>query len=225
LEALKSKYGRFYSNCVCCCCAIPQRGNTMRIMGTSLRGIAVLFSLLWAVAPLIDVPVAREPSGGPHCWDKARFLPGIRQPGTHPADAVPVPDSAAVVGIEAGGIYRAYLLMGMTTPELRVINDLPGGIPVSLAYCNLKDCAKAYSARNGSGEPLDLGVHGLIQGQLVLSAKGGAYLQEPMDACVLAEQPDRLPYYSYPLERATWGAWRQEHPDTDIYIGDWLPGN
>src|SRR5438477_7353680 len=84
------------------------RGNTMRFMAASLRGIAVLFPIVWSVAPLVDVPVVHEPKGGPRCWDGVLLLPGIRQPGTRPAEAMPVPDDAAVVGIEADGIYRAY---------------------------------------------------------------------------------------------------------------------
>jgi len=135
-----------------------------------------------------------------------------------------VPDDAVVVGVEAGGKHRAYLLQGMCNPNTHVVNDLLGGVPLSVAFCNLRDCVTTYTPACERNEPFEIGVYGLIKGQIVLSADGRAYFQEPSQASEYAEQPDRLPFLSYPFEQISWGAWPTEHPDTDIYLGDWYPG-
>jgi hypothetical protein len=32
-----------------------------------------------------------------------------------------------------------------------------------------------------------------------------------------------FPYPTHPLVRRTWGEWRREHPDTDLYLGPGPP--
>jgi len=192
----------------------------------SVIGVVAALPFIWAAAPywgMTSIPrLEHEPTEAelaakaPDLW---LSYPGVRQPDTFAADAVSVPDDADIVGVEVGGIHRAYLLKGMAVPQTHVVNDLLGGIPVSVAYCNLRNCATAYTSGDGAAEPLDLGVHGLVHRQLILSAKGRAYLQEPLEETNEALPPDQIPYASYPCERTTWGAWRAYHPNTDVYLG------
>jgi len=202
-------------------------GKLTCVMAAALVGIGVVLSVFWALKPAADQRVAHETEDPPveEQPDVVLVIPGIHQPRTLAANEASVPDDAAVVGIEAGGAYRAYLIQGMSTPSNHVVNDLPGGIPVSVAYCKLRDCVTAYTGARATGERLDLGVYGLSRGRLVLMARGGAYFQERFEPARFAEPADRLPYSSYPFDRTTWGQWRHAHPDTDIYIGDWQPEN
>ncbi len=192
----------------------------------SAVGVVAALPFVWAAAPywgVTSIPwLEHEPTEAelaataPDQWIS---YPGVRQPETFAADAVTVPDDAAVAGVEVGGVHRAYLFTGMAVPQTHVVNDRVGGIPLSVAYCNLRNCVTAYTSADGAPKPLDLGVNGLIHGQLVLSANGRAYFQEPREGTTEALPPDQIPYVTYPCERTTWGAWRAHHPDTDIYLG------
>jgi hypothetical protein len=192
----------------------------------SVLGVGAALPFIWAVAPywgVTSIPwLDHEPTeaelaaNAPDLWIA---YPGVRQPNTFAAGSVSVPDDAAVVGVEVGGIHRAYLLTGMDVPQAHVVNDLVGGVPLSVAYCNLRDCATAYTSSDGAAAPLDLGVQGLIHQQLVLSANGRAYFQEPSEGTYEPLPPDEIPYPTYPCERTTWGTWRAHHPDSDIYLG------
>jgi hypothetical protein len=205
------------------------RERSRSMAGKSVRAVAAIVIIIGVILVIRGTLRPRNDSRPPtksqaapteEERDAVLIIPGIREPGTLTAEEATVPDHSEVIGIEAGGAHRAYLLDGMSTPPTHVVNDLPGGVPVSVAYCKLRDCATAYTGARPTGVPLDLGVYALFQGHLVLMAKGGAYFQEPTEAHPGAEQPDRLPYQSYPFERTTWGTWRHKHPDTDIFVGD-----
>src|SRR6266849_4890711 len=152
-------------------------GMMTRVMAAALIGLGVALFVFWVLKPATDQRVPHETKDAPaeEERDVVLIFPGIHEPVTLAADEAAVPDSAAVVGIEAGGTHRAYLIQAMSTPEKHVVNDLPGGIPVSVAYCKLRDCVTAYTGARPTGERLDLGVYGLFQGRLVLMARGGAY--------------------------------------------------
>src|SRR4051812_31233538 len=55
-----------------------------------------------------------------------------------------LPPDATVVGIEVGGNARAYGVGAFQHPRGQLVNDLIGGVPVSVAYCNLSDCLRVY---------------------------------------------------------------------------------
>jgi hypothetical protein len=187
---------------------------------------AVGLPFLWAIEPLLDRPHVSDGMRGPEEHTRlVLMLPGIRDPQTHTATSVSVPDGAEVVGIESDGKHRAYLIKGMANPRYHIVNDLAGTKPISVVYCSLRNCVTAYTDNNSAGKPLDIGVFGLIQHQLALSAKGGAYFQERSAAPDSVDQPDRFPYQPYPFQRTTWGHWKLEHPDTDIFVGDWQEEN
>jgi hypothetical protein len=202
-------------------------GKSLRVVAAILIVFGVALVIRRTLGPRSDLrlPSKSQATSTEQARDAVLIIPGVHEPGTLAADRARVPDSAEVVGIEAGGAHRAYLLDGMSTPPTHVVNDLPGGVPVSVAYCKLRDCATAYTGARPTGVRLDLGVYALFRGKLVLMARGRAYFQERTEPNQAAEQPDRLPYASYPFERTTWGQWRHNHPDTDIYVGDWCAPN
>ena len=202
------------------------RMKTRDIWLMSFLGVGAVLPFVWAAAPywgVTSIPwLQSEPTeeelaaNAPNDW---LSYPGVTLPETFPAEMVSIPENAEVVGIEANGLHRAYLLMGMFEPQRHIVNDVVGGIPVSVAFCNLRNCVTAYTSADGSQEPLDLGVGGLVHRQLVLSTNGSVYLQEPREGTTVVMQPDQFPHEKYPFERSTWGAWRARHPDTEIYLG------
>jgi hypothetical protein len=144
-------------------------------------------------------------------------LPGVRQPATRAAAEAGLPDDAEVVGVEVGGRARAYLVRAMKRPTHHVLNDLLGRVPVSVTYCDLRDCVRVYTGGE-QGTPLGLDVGGW-RGRLILHTRGGFYTQE--SGTVVAPGADEpFPYTELPHRRTTWKAWREAHPDTDVYVGE-----
>ncbi len=190
-------------------------GLRARLLGASLLGLALL--ALAAVLGRARQPGDGPPDGGGPPAGKALNVPGIRVLHTAPAAEAELGDDEAVVGVSAGGRSRAYrvaaLSMGHAT---HVVNDVLGGVPVSVTYCNIHQCARAFTADESDG-PLELSQGGLVTGSMVLRAGGHAYRQD--SGAPLDPNDPPFPYAAYPEEVTTWGEWRQAHPDTDVYLG------
>jgi hypothetical protein len=167
-----------------------------------------------------QAPVAaRAPEGGPP-WVTAGgpmtpfVCPGIPRPPVKPAAAAGLPDDAAVAGVVVGGKARAYLLSAMTAMTGHVVNDVVGDTPVTVTYDDHSDCVRGYTA-DTLGRPLSVGLGGWA-GKMMLKTKDGFYWQDTAEATNPHVHPP-FPYKPLPLERATWKAWREAHPDTEVY--------
>jgi hypothetical protein len=184
-------------------------------------GIGVLLAgyyvcLVEGVLPLPSAGAAVPAGALP---DVHMRLRGIRLPPVRAAADAGLDDSAEVIGICAGGRARAYLVGVMgAVPTRHVVNDLVGGRAVSVTYCDRNGCARAFSG-GPADAPLDIGVGGFLNGGLVLRSEGEDYSQET-GACLSSESGPALPYAVLPHMHTTWKAWRQAHPDTDVYMGD-----
>ena len=82
-------------------------------------------------------------------WGETDSEP-IRLPPTIPASEAKLRPDEKVVGVEIGGKARAYRLEALGDPTGHLVNDLVGGIPISVAYCDLTDCLKVYSEPEGT---------------------------------------------------------------------------
>jgi hypothetical protein len=81
-----------------------------------------------------------------------------------------------VIGVEAGGRSRAYLLKAFFYPAARhVINDLLGGRPITIVYCDMTDYVAAYTDPDAN-EPLHIATRGW-QGHSVPGQGCSALLQ------------------------------------------------
>ena len=49
---------------------------------------------------------------------------------------------APVIGLAVNGQARAYLVWGMSQPAWHLAHDELGGQPVTVTYCDWKDCAR-----------------------------------------------------------------------------------
>ncbi len=156
--------------------------------------------------------------------------PGISRPPTRRAEDAKLPDDEEVIGVVVDGKARAYRVKAFVDdPSLHIVNDLIGDRPLTVAYCDQSDCARAYAGPRG-GRPLDVAQAGLRGGEMILKV-GETYYRhrtaEPIEAGggppfpfpIEAGDGPPFPFPSYPLARRTWRDWRREHPDTDLYLG------
>jgi hypothetical protein len=164
-----------------------------------------------------DTDVYLAPANG----DNAReigFRRGIRQPPTQSVDEADLEDDAEVIGVWIEGRARAYGIAALSAgPEFHVVNDVLSDRPVTVAYCDLTDCARVFTSKT-RGSPFDIGVGGLDKDMgMMLYVDGARYALK--DGKNLTH-PDGLPlpYERMDYERTTWGEWRRVHPDTDVYL-------
>jgi hypothetical protein len=151
--------------------------------------------------------------------DRRVQLPGIRLPPARaPGDAA-LADEDEVIGVCVGGRARAYQVTALGgQPANHVINDVVGGRAVSVTYCDRKKCSRVFTGGTGD-TPLDLDVGGYVNKALVLRIGVVDYSQET-GQCLDPSGGPPLPFEELPHERTTWKAWRESHPETDVYVGD-----
>jgi hypothetical protein len=92
-------------------------------------------------------------------------------------------------------------------------------VPISITYRDPTGCVAAY-ANPEVHEPLDLGVAGFIDEKMALRSGGYTYFQEGDRVPGSSAPAPQIPYAHYPFVQTTWKKWREDHPDTDIYIGE-----
>jgi hypothetical protein len=153
-------------------------------------------------------------------WRKVEG-PGISRPPIRRAEDAKLPDDEEVIGIVVDGQARAYRVKAFDDLSRHIVNDLVGDRPVTVAYCNVSDCARAYAGPRG-GRLLEVSQAGILSGrEMIVKAAGAYYLHrtgEPMK-----DGGGPFPYPTHPLVRQTWGEWRREHPETDLYLGPGRP--
>jgi hypothetical protein len=203
----------------------PRRRVFLALWLFAISAIAV--SLLWSFrlasqreAPAGD-PFANRPGGmptpPPFEMELADEVPGLKEPTARPAAEAHLRNDEPVVGVTAGGRARAYVLKAMShDPHYHVINDILGGVTVSVTHCDVYHCTRVFTGGKKCG-PLKLGVGGVKQGGLILRAAGHSYRQDTAAPLSLDDPP--FPYDAREETLQTWGEWRQAHPDTDVYLG------
>ena len=132
-------------------------------------------------------------------WRKRLAEPILRPPSVAAKEAKLQPDEI-VIGVEVGGKPRAYRFTAFESRNGHLVNDLVGGVPVSVAYCDLTECLRVYSDPRGS-EPLDLNVAGILNDEMIVRHGGRMYFHksgkevEPGNDCahapLLAHHSDR----------------------------------
>jgi hypothetical protein len=149
-------------------------------------------------------------------WKKVEG-PGVSRPPIRPAADAKLGDGEEVIGIVADGRARAYRLRAFDELSRHIVNDLIGDRPVTVTYCDASDCARAYTGPRG-GPLLDVSQAGIVDGRDMVVKAGDAYYLH-MTGKPMKDGGAPFPYPTHPLVRQTWGEWRREHPDTDLYLG------
>jgi hypothetical protein len=111
------------------------------------------------------------------------------------------------------GRHRAYVVSALTAVHKHVVNDLLGGVPVAVAYCDRTDCAAAYT---GAGaDPLKVSVGGWTESDGML-VKVGKHRYTQRTGRPVSPGAPGFPYQVVEVEKTTWAEWRAAHPDTDV---------
>jgi hypothetical protein len=153
-----------------------------------------------------------------HSWGRRQPPAPIRVPPVIQATKAQLRPEERVIGVELGGRARAYRLASLEDDRRHLVNDLIGGVPVSVAYCNVSHCVRVYTDPQGS-QPLDAEVPGLLNGQMVIRLGGTLYFHESGRAVEPGENPPAMPYTLLTPTVTTWKEWTRLHPDTDVYDG------
>jgi hypothetical protein len=193
--------------------------------GLAVAGALAGYYLAMTGEALIPRPLAFVPHAPPALApvgtgpDLLCRCPGIRLPPARPAGGAPLGDEAEVIGVCAGGRSRAYLVEALTgVPTRHVVNDQVGGHAVSVTYCERSGCSRAFT-EGSAAAPLPLDVAGWLHNGMALHAGDEDYSQETGE-CLSHPGSPGIPYAELPHKRTPWRAWRQAHPDTDVYVGD-----
>ncbi len=135
--------------------------------------------------------------------------PGIRKPAVESAGSARLPDTTPVIGLTLGAQSRAYVRDAMSLPRTHVVNDVVGHAAVTVTYCNLTDCVRVLTAGDRA-DPLEVSVHGILQGKLILDIDGQVFEQDAGE----------IPLADLSFTRTTWGQWKALHPLTDVFTGN-----
>jgi hypothetical protein len=187
------------------------------IVGTSLAGVLLLDHYLHKA---IEQPKQSDfnPAAKWLTTPRLGFWPGLRLPPTRSAAEAGLAEDAEVIGVCVRGRARAYGIAALSGgPEFHVVNDLLGGRAVTVAYCDIRSCARVFTATS-SDAPLDVGFGGLNERMVpILQVDNVDYALEDGKNLSHPQGPP-LPYPRLEHERTTWGEWRRAHPDTDVYV-------
>jgi hypothetical protein len=145
------------------------------------------------------------------------FAPGIDRPQVVAAKVAGLADDDDVIGVVVNGRPRAYRVKAFTGMSRHVVNDLIDDVPVTVTYCDLADCAQAFTSST-RGDTLDICTGGL-NGNLMLRTSGHNYFWQNTGKCTAPDHADESPFPMYPFERVPWKVWHATYPGTDVYVG------
>ncbi|MDX1689373.1 MAG: DUF3179 domain-containing protein, partial [Candidatus Promineifilaceae bacterium] len=127
-----------------------------------------------------------------------------------------------VFGLEINGDARAYPLRIIDNHEM--VNDVVGGVPISLAYCTLCGAAIAYDGRAPNGETYTFGTSGFLyrSNKLMYDRATRTLWNQltgrPVLGPLAAEEELRLDVL--PGVISAWEDWLGQHPDTLVLDRD-----
>ena len=100
-----------------------------------------------------------------------------------------------------------------------MVNDMIGGVPLTVAYYNLSQSAEIYT-NTTDGQPIDVEVVRLLDHKMVIRVAGYLYFHPSGLPVQPEKKPLHLPCGVLTPMVTTWKAWTNLHPKTDVYMGD-----
>jgi hypothetical protein len=123
-----------------------------------------------------------------------------------------------VFGVEINGDARAYPLRIMNWHEM--VNDVVGGVPVSLAYCTLCGSGILFDGRvAGRAEAFTFGSAGLLyrSNKLMYDRQTDSLWEQFAGRPVVGRLTgSKIELKPLPLVLTSWSEWRSRHPETRV---------
>ena len=160
------------------------------------------------------IPLDKILSGGP----PKDGIPSIDDPVFGAADAAFVSDSDIVLGVEINGEAKAYPLFILVWHE--IVNDVVGGVPVSVTYCPLCYTNQVFERTIG-GQAVEFGVSGKLYNSnlLMYDRLTDSYWSQALGQAVVGELAgERLEIV--PFDVIAWRDWKSLHQDTLVLSTD-----
>jgi hypothetical protein len=150
-------------------------------------------------------------------WLKNVAAPTVLPPIKKANEATIRPDEV-VIGVELGGRARAYRLAAFDDASGHLVNDLLGGLPLSVAYCNITSTARVYTDPKGTAV-LDAEILGLLDKEIVIRLGGHLYFHSSGKPVEPDKGPPPMPFRLLTPTLTTWQDWAKHHPATDVFVG------
>lgn len=121
---------------------------------------------------------------------------------------VELDDGLEVAGLVVNGEPRAYLLEGMSAADHHIANDSVGAESFSVVYCPRSSTVRCLATPKNQQDQLK--IKGWFKDSLQLEYQTNQFSIEA----------DSLPLPEMEIAMTSLAAWRQRHPDSKIYLGD-----
>ena len=132
--------------------------------------------------------------------------PGIYNARFYEVDEVVFPDDEYVIGVEVNGHACAYLLAGMNDIDQHIVHHELGGLEFTVTYCDKSECIAVYDKVGTTAEIRNGGF-------------SGETLWILYDGQRFEQDAEEIPLKIFPSVKTTWGEWKQQHPETMVYVG------
>ncbi|HEX9710127.1 MAG TPA: DUF3179 domain-containing (seleno)protein [Candidatus Thermoplasmatota archaeon] len=133
------------------------------------------------------------------------------------ADATHMRDEDLVFGVTAGGRARAY--PWWVAKNFHVVDDVVGGVPLALAFCEQCTGAAAFR-RTLDGRTLVFEVAGVYNGTIILRDRQTRSLWAPFSGRALEGPLGGRKLERLPLSLMRWDEWTARHPRGEVV---WAP--
>lgn len=140
--------------------------------------------------------------------DSPFIMPLLKTPTKVPIGDVQMLDNAEVIGVTCGDTAVAYSCKAMSQIDSHVINDVIDDTPLAVTFCDRTNTARVFCGETGTG-PTEFQVGGMSDTEMVLLLDGKMYQHTSHE----------IPVGDYQFVRTTFGQWKQQHPDSMIYMG------
>ena len=162
------------------------------------------------------VPKNEILSGGP----PRDGIPAILSPKFESAEKASewLKDSDLVAGIDGGAVQKTYPLRILVWHE--AVNDSLGGKPVLISYCPLCGSTVVFS-RDIQGKTLSFGISGLLyQSDVLFYDHQTESLWSQLEMKAVSGRMVGTKFDVLPSTLATWGEWKEKHPETLVLSRD-----
>jgi hypothetical protein len=196
------------------------RWGLVALIGVEAAAVAAIYQVARVDMKARQNTVTYGPKAPPFFWKYTNR--GLTTPPAIHADASGLDPKEEVVGVVVGGKARAYRLEALRDRDRHVVNDVVGGIPVSVVFCDITNCVRVYTDPNAT-EPLKVESAGLFDGEMVVKVGENLYMHSTGRPVTAEARPapnsPPIPYETTAPERVTWGEWRKRHPESDVFVG------